>query len=459
MGVVGEIRDIVLFWTEESRRRRAEERAERGDRRAEAAAARESHEELRQLLDEQIRDVEELVKDETNLDRKRLYKNQLRQLQHRRALMLEVEIRSHPAYEGLARPVEQGDHELEFLPLNPGQSLQLRSPEHESEEKADPDMQAGRRLDDIAIALSRVGQQQAGVLVVSEAIDLVPDSAHFLHNRASIRIGLREWEAAKDDLERAVELDPEHHLSYNALGLTYAMLGDEEAALATWETAAKREPDNPVIWVERSIALLRLNRLPEALEEIDRAIDLAPNEPEFQIRKAHIYEVMGELSNARQIIRDVLKKSPDNRHALGHLASELIDLGNYEEALPIVRRVAETKPHDGRNFNLLAICLDHLGHHEEALQSYENAVENAPTDSLYRLNRASLLVKMGHDTDAEKDMAWLMEPRHLAQFRQRYAQKARDHAYFAPLRSHPTFSIKFQHLVSSDKQSEDSASS
>ena len=229
------------------------------------------------------------------------------------------------------------------------------------------------------------------------------------------------------------------------------MLHEEERALQAWQKAIEEEPANPGIRLNRSIALIRLKRFPEAVDEIDRAIHLVPDEHEYKIHKAHIYERMGQTEEAAAVIEDVLRKSPDNLHALQHYAQELTDLGRYQDAAAAIERVLGAKPDDPTYLNLLGITLDHLDRKDESLVAYTRAIALDAEDALYRINRASLLVKVGRDGEAGEDLAWLLQPTRLAQFREKYARTAADHPYFEPLRSHPTHSATFKHLVGADE--------
>jgi arylsulfatase A-like enzyme len=115
-----------------------------------------------------------------------------------------------------------------------------------------------------------------------------------LLNQVRGRAGEREFEAAEQALAELVRLDPGVVLVHEARGdlcLARGRAGarDELARAAEeFAAAAALEPGRRGLWLRRFEALRMLGRLAEALECLDRAMELAPPTPEFLEARAEL---------------------------------------------------------------------------------------------------------------------------------------------------------------------------
>ncbi|KAA8530953.1 hypothetical protein F0562_005680 [Nyssa sinensis] len=131
---------------------------------------------------------------------------------------------------------------------------------------------------------------------------------------------------------------------------------------------------------------LRRGKTKEAVEYVERLIDVEPNEVEWRLLQALCYEMMGQLSKAKRLFREILEKRPLLLRALHGLAMAMHK--NHEgpavfEMLNKALEVAcnEKRVTEERSIRIL-IAQMHVvkGELEEALKKFQGLIDENPRD-------------------------------------------------------------------------------
>lgn len=121
--------------------------------------------------------------------------------------------------------------------------------------------------------------------------------------------------------------------------------------------------------------------MPERAEaEYRAALKLDPGCIPASVNLADLRRVQGRDAEGEQILRDSLKRSPQNaalRHALG---LTLIRLGRREEALTELERAYGWGPENPRHGYVLGVALDSMGQPERALEVLRGTLAAHPYD-------------------------------------------------------------------------------
>jgi len=97
----------------------------------------------------------------------------------------------------------------------------------------------------------------------------------------------------------------------NYLSYTWADRGvNLKEALEMIEKALELEPDNTAYMDTLGWTYFRMGRYNEALAEIDRALKTDPNEPEILQHRGDILEKLGRSAEAREAWEKALKLDP-----------------------------------------------------------------------------------------------------------------------------------------------------
>ncbi|CAD5320637.1 unnamed protein product [Arabidopsis thaliana] len=161
----------------------------------------------------------------------------------------------------------------------------------------------------------------------------------------------------------------------------------------------------------RSLMEVRIKsrKLLEAIELIDRLIELEPEEKEWPMLKANIFSYSGDLESAKTGFEEILVKDPLRVEAYHGLVMAYSDSGDdlnavekrIEEAM--VRCKKEKNRKDLRDFKLLVAQIRVIeGKHNEALKLYEELVKEEPRDFRPYLCQGIIYTVLKKENEAEK---------------------------------------------------------
>lgn len=152
----------------------------------------------------------------------------------------------------------------------------------------------------------------AAVAVYTRGLLQLPNDSRLLYARAMVQIERDDLTAAEADLRRIIAVEPDNAEALNALGYTLADRTPRAAeALQLIEKALALKPDEPAILDSYGWAQFRLGHLAEAEKSLRRAF---AGQADAEIA-AHLGEVLwarGERDEARAIWQRAAKQAPDN---------------------------------------------------------------------------------------------------------------------------------------------------
>jgi len=160
--------------------------------------------------------------------------------------------------------------------------------------------------------------------------------------------GLADLRSSAEPLARlAVALDGNNALAHACLSNVLLMAGDHLGGLAEAERALAMCPNLAFGYWRKGLALIRLGRPREGLEDLQRSLRLEPRGSNLVLRLTHVaaghyfvraYEVAAE--NAQQAIRAF----PEHPQPYRWLAAALGQLGRIEEAKKALDKAIATAP-------------------------------------------------------------------------------------------------------------------
>ena len=159
--------------------------------------------------------------------------------------------------------------------------------------------------------------------VLDKALLRMPDSLELLYDRAMAAERLNRLDVLERDLRRMIQLKPDYAHAYNALGYTLADRTTRlNEAVELLQKALNLAPEDPFILDSMGWALFKSQRYPDAVGFLRRAYQAKPD-PDIAAHLGEVLWVKGERDEARKIWQSGLKLHPDNetlREVLSRLA-------------------------------------------------------------------------------------------------------------------------------------------
>ena len=161
-------------------------------------------------------------------------------------------------------------------------------------------------------ALIQHGYMAEAEALLNNALNKFPNDVDLLFSRVLLWDNLQDQQASEQDLRQIITLQPDDSRALNHLGY---MLADQttryEEALELVERAIAISPDDPAIIDSLAWAQYKLGRYEQALQNLRRAFAAFPD-AEVASHLGEVLWQMGRRDEANQVWEDALKDSPDS---------------------------------------------------------------------------------------------------------------------------------------------------
>ncbi len=135
----------------------------------------------------------------------------------------------------------------------------------------------------------------------------------FANNIGTALFNLGRWDEAIEAFREASELKPDYVNAPIGLGDTYWMKGDDEAAghwfekaLGIYDRMMEEGSPAPIQIGQRAVCLAKLERFPEAVEEIERALRIQPGRGDLLFNAAQIEALAGDRDELYRATRQAV---------------------------------------------------------------------------------------------------------------------------------------------------------
>ena len=183
------------------------------------------------------------------------------------------------------------------------------------------------------------------------------------------------WEVLGDRRPRQAQA---HYM----LGVFYENSGSLDDALSEYDQALKLEKDIPFVHLHRGSVFIRKGDIKRAVEELEQAKKLGPEELEPGFILALLYALQNSPDKASQEFEGVLKKAaelePGNISILKNLAGFYYQQKKLEEAISVCRLILKIENKDYETISLLGSLLEETGKRQEAQEKFQEALKINP---------------------------------------------------------------------------------
>ncbi|MFQ5699594.1 MAG: tetratricopeptide repeat protein [Myxococcota bacterium] len=173
-------------------------------------------------------------------------------------------------------------------------------------------------------------------------------------------------------------------------------------------------PGDPKIVVEQALIDLFAQDLDAALERLDRAIQVNPDE-------ARLYEMRGRVrmgitqggkmlypDEAEADLKRAIELDPDRAEASMQLAQLYTETGRLKDAVASYESAAKLEPGNAGLWVVLGALYEQSGRFEDAMRAYRSSTRIDPHNAIALNNLAWLLVEHGDGSDETMDRALTM---------------------------------------------------
>jgi tetratricopeptide (TPR) repeat protein len=265
---------------------------------------------------------------------------------------------------------------------------------------------------------SFAGRHGEAIADFTKAIELDPDSIPAFESRASTLFDMGFLNSSREDVERALKLDPEASGSLVLRGRIWLEWGKEEKAIADFKKAAEQNESDGFKYL--ALVLMRNGEFEEALAKLSKSIEEYAVDAEAYCWRAVVYRKLGELEKAKEDEAEFHELSVDQIPALQErvnadpLTPKSIENNpNYSPENPLTDEWCRSLGIDAAYFDIGACpfegCIYGIWNAHDDVTTYELPIEEAPV--AFRITKgASVFADSGFVATLKAGEAVLKRP-------------------------------------------------
>ncbi|MEL0107178.1 MAG: tetratricopeptide repeat protein [Rhodospirillaceae bacterium] len=188
---------------------------------------------------------------------------------------------------------------------------------------------------------------------------------------------------------------PNYPDAYHLLGLCRLMRGDGEACLENLLRAVELAPHQASFHVSLANAYQELGRLDDSIAIYCDALAADPAHLGAHINQGYALYDLGRFEEAAQCFREALSQAPDSLEAMNGLGNVLMTLHRFDEAEKSFTKAIALDPSPVELHNNLGTVLRRQGRLDEALSRFRTALRIEPNDAGVHGNIGLTLMEQG----------------------------------------------------------------
>lgn len=268
--------------------------------------------------------------------------------------------------------------------------------------------------------------------ICSDALLTEPSALPIIQLNIHALIQTKDLEAAKAQVKTGLEIYPNHPSLNEDLGSIEALQGNHSAAISAYKKAIQLNPKAASLHKKLSQALInageyqeadeafldfldrdktsekialgaehwRAGRLEQAIEDLQQAVRMAPDNVNGLRFLAVAYIDKGKLHDAEALLKKAVNLAPDYAQAIQDLAKLQMRNFNWEGAIESFKQLTQAQPEDPLAWSNYANAYARQGDCDKAIELYQKSIAINPNIAGIRMSIAHQLKTVGKQEEA-----------------------------------------------------------
>jgi protein O-GlcNAc transferase len=196
------------------------------------------------------------------------------------------------------------------------------------------------------------GQYQTARTALEQLTASDPQNAEAHFMLGLTYFNLSEYDNARASFAQALKLEPERAAAvHHNLGVLAYQTGEMETAVTEFEAALAADPNDPdshyqlgATYLQIAIATSDLTYLQRAETEFEQVLALAPGKPEALVGLGTLYLNQNKIAEAIELLEQAVQNNPELREALFALGMAYFARGDTASAKETLQQFLDTQP-------------------------------------------------------------------------------------------------------------------
>ncbi|MBX3103083.1 MAG: tetratricopeptide repeat protein [Bacteroidetes bacterium] len=183
-------------------------------------------------------------------------------------------------------------------------------------------------------------------------------------------------------------------------------------AIQQYSVLIKQHPQDPILYVERSLAYIESNHREKALADLSKVNLSKVQDAGVRGLAGILYLRLGEYEQAEQATRLAIRLNPDAPEVRQALSEIYMRQRKWAEAAQVLLGLANDHPTQHHYWNQLGVAYYLSEQYPEALDAFNQALgecQDAEEKSTILSNRAQALLYMGRSFEALDSAVWALQ--------------------------------------------------
>lgn len=262
----------------------------------------------------------------------------------------------------------------------------------------------------LAKAYLQAGIPEQAIAHAHLSIALDPKNTELRRALATTYESIEDWHMALQERETIIELETDYLPDdYHALANCALAAGNPERAQEIAQKIIRFDAFDSLAHTLMGQALIEMDNLDEGVQHIEKAVQLAPEQPRAWLALAGIHLQKGELIKAQQTLLTASRAASESAEIHLALGNAYLEDSAPTKSLSSFRRAYElaesSRTQITPKLRVKIICtlgkaLLDLGHNEDAFHILEEAYQHTPSQACLAHTYAQALIRLGRPNHA-----------------------------------------------------------
>lgn len=251
------------------------------------------------------------------------------------------------------------------------------------------------------------GQFLDALELINKAIGLNKNDYWYHLRRAEVKIKLKQYEGASEDIKQAIKIKPDASEPYNRLGAFYESIGEKDSAIANYNLAMKFAKGDTIfnsMLANRAAAWLHFMEWELAIKDLQQVLLFDPKNIDALNNISGAYDETKQSDKAIQCLEKVIQIDSTFVGPYVNLGMIYTKYEDYEKAMHYFDKALELDSVEPLTLNNRGFLWYKMKNYNKAIIDINKSLQLYPSNSFAYKNRALTYIALGKINEGCKDL-------------------------------------------------------